>query len=58
VYVRKNTATLLRELSKHTPELARLIVNSGGVAYLVDYVNDSEEINKLPGIFFFFAFLL
>ncbi len=27
--VRKNSATCIREIAKHTPQLARLIVNAG-----------------------------
>ena len=29
-YVKKNVATLVREVCKHSPELAQLIVNAGG----------------------------
>jgi 3-methyladenine DNA glycosylase AlkD len=48
--VRKNAAMCIREVSKHTPELAKLIVNSGGAAALVDYISESQGNNKLPGI--------
>jgi hypothetical protein len=48
--VRKNSATCIREIAKHTPELARLIVNSGGVTALVDYVNDTKGNARLPGM--------
>ena len=48
--VRKNAAMCIREVSKHTPELAKLIVNSGGAAALVDYVNEAQGNNKLPGV--------
>jgi hypothetical protein len=48
--VRKNAAMCVREVAKHTPELAKLIVNSGGAAALVDYVSESQGKNKLPGI--------
>ena len=30
--VRKNSATCIREIAKHTPQLARLIVNAGASA--------------------------
>jgi hypothetical protein len=30
-YVQKNVATLIREVAKHSPELAQLIVNAGGL---------------------------
>lgn len=48
--VRKNAAMCIREIAKHTPELAKLIVNSGGAAALVDYVTEAQGNNKLPGI--------
>ena len=48
--VRKNGAMCVREVSKHTPELAKLIVNSGGAAALVEYVSEAQGNNKLPGI--------
>ena len=28
-YVRKNAATCIREIARHTPDLAKLIVNAG-----------------------------
>ena len=48
--VRKNAAMCIREVSKHTPELAKLIVNSGGAAALVEYITEAQGNNKLPGI--------
>ena len=48
--VRKNSATCIREIAKHTPELARLIVNAGGVTAMVDYVNETRGNARLPGI--------
>jgi hypothetical protein len=49
-YVRKHAATCIREVAKHTPELAQLIVSNGGVGALVDYVVESEGNNRLPGV--------
>ncbi|KAJ7363149.1 Sperm-associated antigen 6 [Desmophyllum pertusum] len=49
-YVKKNVATLIREIAKHTPELAQLITNAGGVGAVVDYINDSKGNVRLPGI--------
>jgi len=49
-FVRKHAATAVREVCKHTPELAQLVVSNGGVAALVDYVDESESNNRLPGI--------
>lgn len=36
--VRKAAATLVREVAKHSVDLAQLIVGSGGVGTLVDYI--------------------
>ena len=38
VYVRKHAATCIREVAKHTPELAQLIVNAGGVGAMMGIV--------------------
>ena len=39
-----------REVSKHTPELAQLLVNVGGVAAIIDYLGESAGAIRLPGI--------
>ena len=39
-----------REIVKHTPELAQLVVNAGGVAAVVDYVGESKGNVRLPGV--------
>lgn len=49
-YVAKNTATLLREVAKHSVGLAQLVVNTGGTAALVDYVQAAQGAGKIPGI--------
>ena len=46
----KNTATLIREIAKHTPELCQLIMNAGGVAAIVDYIGETKGNVRLPGI--------
>ncbi|VDK89161.1 unnamed protein product [Dibothriocephalus latus] len=48
--VRKECATLIREICKHTLELSQLIVNSGGAAAIVDYIGESYGNASLPGI--------
>jgi len=50
VIVRKHAATCIREIAKHSPELAKLICNAGGVAALVDYITESKGNIRLPGI--------
>ena len=46
----KNTAILIREISKHTMELCQLILNAGGVAALIDYLGNTRGNVRLPGI--------
>lgn len=48
--VRRNSATVIREVCKHTPELAQLIVATGGVAALVDNVKETIGNERLPGL--------
>jgi len=50
VIVRKHAATCIREIAKHSPELAKTICNVGGVAALVDYITESKGNIRLPGI--------
>jgi hypothetical protein len=47
--VRRNAASVAREVCKHTPELAQLIVATGGVAALVDNISDVTGNERLPG---------
>lgn len=45
----KDTAELhaqVREVVKHTPELAQLVVANGGVGALVEFCNDSTGNNR------------
>ena len=35
----RNAATLVREIVKHSSELAQLVVNSGGIGALVEFVS-------------------
>uniref|UniRef100_A0A3Q2NUC4 Sperm associated antigen 6 n=1 Tax=Fundulus heteroclitus TaxID=8078 RepID=A0A3Q2NUC4_FUNHE len=49
-YVRKNVATLMREVAKQTPELSQLIVNCGGLSKVIDYLGESRGQLRLPGI--------
>jgi hypothetical protein len=39
-------AVQVREVVKHTPELAQLVVANGGVGALVEYCNDSAGNNR------------
>ncbi|KAK2859371.1 hypothetical protein Q5P01_003991 [Channa striata] len=57
-YVRKNVTTLMREVVKHTPELSHVIVNCGGLAAVVDYLDNSHGNLRLPGIMMLGMWLL
>ena len=48
--VRKNAATCIREIAKQNPALAKLIVNAGGAAAIVDYISEIKGNPRLPGI--------
>jgi 3-methyladenine DNA glycosylase AlkD len=48
--VRKNAATCIREIAKHSSELANKICENGGNAALVEYISDSKGNARLPGI--------
>jgi len=48
--VRKAACGLIREIVKHSPELAQLIVEAGGLGVLVNAVIRNRGDSKLPGI--------
>jgi len=48
--VRKNAATCIREIARHSPNMARLIVNAGGVKAMVEYIGEVRGNSRLPGI--------
>ena len=51
--VMKNTATLIREIAKHTPELCQLIMNAGGIGAVIDYIG---KFSMHRGLFYHFNF--
>ncbi len=48
--VRRNTATCVREIVKHTPELAEGVVRGGGHGALIDYMTEAKAGARLPAI--------
>lgn len=48
--VKKYAATCIREIAKQSPDLAKLICNSGGAVSLVDYIAEVKGNSRLPGI--------
>jgi vesicle coat complex subunit len=39
--VRKNAATCILEIAKQTPEMAKLVIHSGGASSIVEYITES-----------------
>ena len=48
--VRKQAATLVREVVKHTAELAQMVVSQGGVGAHVEFIVDAEYVDSLSGV--------
>ena len=48
--VRRNAANCIREIAKQSSELANIIVHYGGPGAIVDYLNHTTGVAKLPGI--------
>lgn len=48
--VRRHAANLVCEIVKHSSQLSQLIVNSGGLAAIVDYISSNHGENGLPAI--------
>jgi hypothetical protein len=46
----KSAATCIREISRKTAELAKLIANDGGIDALVSYISRCKGSVRLPGI--------
>jgi len=48
--VKRNAANCIREIAKQSSELANIIVHYGGPGAIVDYLNTTTGVAKLPGI--------
>ncbi len=48
--MRKECAGLLRDLCKHTFEICQLIVNAGGIAALVEFLEQAKGLTLIPGL--------
>ena len=48
--VKKNAATCIREIAKHSSDLAHTVCSNGGSAAIVEYIFDSKGNARLPGI--------
>ena len=48
--VRKNAAACIREIAKHSNDLASIIVHYGGPGAIVEYLKECSGSARLPGI--------
>jgi hypothetical protein len=48
--VRKNACILLREICRQSENLSKIVVSSGGVAGLCEFLNETRGINRIPAI--------
>ena len=48
--LRKEAANLIKELCRHTCEICQVVVNSGAVTALVDYLEETKGCITIPGI--------
>ncbi|CDJ28390.1 armadillo/beta-catenin-like repeat protein, putative [Eimeria mitis] len=48
--VRKNAATCVREIVKHTPQLALFAANAGAIAALIDLIQETTGPTRVAGI--------
>lgn len=50
VSLRSDAANLIKELCKHTFEISQVVVNSGGIPALVDFLEEAKGHSAIPGI--------
>ena len=43
-------ASVIREVVKQSPELAKIFVDAGGITAVIDFLNQNKDIVRLPGI--------
>lgn len=48
--VRKMAASVIREVVKQSPELAKIFVDAGGITAVIDFLNENKDTTRLPGI--------
>lgn len=48
--VRKMAASVIREVVKQSPELAKIFVDAGGITAVIDFLNENKDNARLPGI--------
>lgn len=43
-------ASVIREVTKQSPQLAKLFVDAGGIISMIDFLNENKDVTRLPGI--------
>lgn len=43
-------AGVIREVTKQSPELAKIFVESGGISAIIEFLFENKDVNRLPGI--------
>lgn len=43
-------ASVIREVVKQSPELAKIFVDAGGITAVIDFLNENKDTTRLPGI--------
>ena len=56
-FVQRNAAVAIREVVKHSEELAAIVVKAGGAGSLVEYVNSTSGSPRLAAVMALGAFV-
>ena len=43
-------ASVIRQVVKQSPELAKIFVDAGGITAVIDFLNQNKDNARLPGI--------
>ncbi len=43
-------ASVIRQVVKQSPELAKIFVDAGGITAVIDFLNENKDAARLPGI--------
>ncbi len=43
-------ASVIREVVKQSPDLAKIFVEAGGISATIDFLNENKDVVRLPGI--------
>ena len=43
-------ASVIREVVKQSPEMAKVFVEAGGISTTIDFLKENKDVTRLPGI--------